>query len=90
MMSDTAADPEKHMEKPEHGAQLLFIGLGLAALLTAASFAIVATDVIWPPGRTAALLVLAIAQMGYTSCFSCIFRLRRATSTISWPWPSDC
>jgi cytochrome o ubiquinol oxidase operon protein cyoD len=64
MMSDTAADPEKHMEKPEHGAQLLFIGLGLAALLTAASFAIVATDVIWPPGRTAALLVLAIAQMG--------------------------
>ncbi len=63
MTSGADVHPDR-AEKPEHGAQSLFIGLGLAALLTAASFAIVATDVVWAPGRYAALLVLAVAQMG--------------------------
>jgi cytochrome o ubiquinol oxidase subunit IV len=40
------------------------IGLVLAALLTAASFAAVYTNLIWGPAIPAALVTLAIAQMG--------------------------
>jgi cytochrome o ubiquinol oxidase operon protein cyoD len=64
MTNNTDAHPESRADEKGNDAQSLFIGLGLAALLTAASFAIVATDVVWPPGRAAALLVLAVAQMG--------------------------
>lgn len=40
------------------------IGLILAALLTIVSFWVASTDALWPPGVTAGLAVLAIAQMG--------------------------
>ena len=40
------------------------IGLVLAALLTAASFAVVYTNLIWGPAIPAALVTLAVAQMG--------------------------
>ncbi len=40
------------------------IGLVLAALLTAASFAVIYTDLIWGPAIPAALVTLAVAQMG--------------------------
>jgi cytochrome o ubiquinol oxidase subunit IV len=40
------------------------IGLGLATLLTAASFTVAASNLIWGPSIPAALIVLAIAQMG--------------------------
>jgi cytochrome o ubiquinol oxidase subunit IV len=40
------------------------IGLGLAALLTVASFYVAVTHEIWGPGIPIALVVLAIAQMG--------------------------
>jgi cytochrome o ubiquinol oxidase subunit IV len=40
------------------------IGLALAALLTAASFAVIYTDLIWGPAIPAALVTLAVAQMG--------------------------
>jgi len=40
------------------------IGLGLAVLLTAASFYVARTHEIWGPGIPIALVVLAIAQMG--------------------------
>jgi cytochrome o ubiquinol oxidase subunit IV len=40
------------------------IGLGLAALLTVASFYAAVTHEIWGPGIPIALVVLAIAQMG--------------------------
>jgi cytochrome o ubiquinol oxidase operon protein cyoD len=40
------------------------VGLCLAGALTAASFYVVATDLIWPPGIPIALAVLAVAQMG--------------------------
>jgi cytochrome o ubiquinol oxidase operon protein cyoD len=40
------------------------IGLLLAAALTAASFYVLGTDLIWAPGIPVALVVLAIAQMG--------------------------
>src|SRR5262249_782363 len=40
------------------------IGLALAALLTAASFGVAYTDLIWGPAIPAALIALAIAQIG--------------------------
>ncbi|WP_010542803.1 cytochrome o ubiquinol oxidase subunit IV [Sphingomonas elodea] len=40
------------------------VGLGLAALLTAAAFAIVNLPLVWRPAIPMALVVLAIAQMG--------------------------
>jgi cytochrome o ubiquinol oxidase operon protein cyoD len=44
--------------------QVYVIGLALAILLTVASFAVVYTHLIWEPAIPAALVVLAIAQMG--------------------------
>ena len=40
------------------------IGLGFALALTAASFGVLLTDLVWPPAVPAALLTLAVAQMG--------------------------
>jgi cytochrome o ubiquinol oxidase operon protein cyoD len=40
------------------------IGLALAVLLTAASFGAVYTDLIWGPAIPAALVALAVAQIG--------------------------
>ena len=40
------------------------VGLGLAVLLTATSFFIAGTDLVWQPSIPVALIVLAIAQMG--------------------------
>ena len=40
------------------------IGLGLALLLTAVSFWVASTSVLWGPGVAMGLVVLAIAQMG--------------------------
>jgi cytochrome o ubiquinol oxidase operon protein cyoD len=39
-------------------------GLAFALLLTAGSFIVAQTDLLWPPGVAAGLAVLAIAQMG--------------------------
>jgi cytochrome o ubiquinol oxidase operon protein cyoD len=48
------------------GSRVLFylLGLGLAVLLTATSFFIAGTDLVWQPSIPIALVVLAIAQMG--------------------------
>jgi cytochrome o ubiquinol oxidase operon protein cyoD len=40
------------------------VGLGLALLLTATSFFIAGTNLVWQPSIPIALIVLAIAQMG--------------------------
>lgn len=40
------------------------IGLGLAILLTATSFFVAGTDLVWQPSIPIAISVLAIAQMG--------------------------
>jgi cytochrome o ubiquinol oxidase operon protein cyoD len=47
-----------------HGVRSYLLGLALAVLLTAASFYFAGSDLIWRPGIAAALIVLAIAQMG--------------------------
>ncbi len=44
--------------------QTYLIGLGLAVLLTATSFYIASTNLVWAPSIPVALVVLAIAQMG--------------------------
>lgn len=48
------------------GARLTvyFTGLGLAVLLTATSFFVAGTNLVWQPSIPVALVVLAIAQMG--------------------------
>ena len=43
---------------------LYVIGLGLALLLTGVSFWVASTSVLWGPGVSVGLVVLAIAQMG--------------------------
>ena len=55
--------------EPQHGSLRSSIlgyvtGLGLAILLTATSFFIAGTDLVWQPSIPVALVVLAIAQMG--------------------------
>jgi cytochrome o ubiquinol oxidase subunit IV len=52
--------------EPSIGEAILgyVIGLVLAALLTAASFAVVYTNLIWGPAIPVALVALAVAQMG--------------------------
>ncbi len=44
--------------------QTYLIGLGLAVLLTATSFFIATTTLVWTPSIPVALVVLAVAQMG--------------------------
>jgi cytochrome o ubiquinol oxidase subunit IV len=44
--------------------QVYLIGLALAVLLTGASFGVVYTDLIWTPAIPAALVALAVAQIG--------------------------
>jgi cytochrome o ubiquinol oxidase operon protein cyoD len=48
----------------ELGISTYVVGLGLALLLTAGSFAVAGTNLIWGPAIPAALLALAVAQMG--------------------------
>jgi cytochrome o ubiquinol oxidase subunit IV len=40
------------------------VGLGLAVLLTIASFVVAQTSLLWPPGIAVGLVVLAFAQIG--------------------------
>jgi cytochrome o ubiquinol oxidase operon protein cyoD len=53
-------------EEGSIGSRLLGygVGLGLAILLTATSFFIAGTDLVWQPSIPVAIIVLAIAQMG--------------------------
>lgn len=80
-------------EEEQHsvGARILgyVVGLVLALLLTATSFFIAGTDLVWQPSIPVALIVLAIAQMGV----HLVFFLHITTgpdNTNNWRWPSDC
>jgi cytochrome o ubiquinol oxidase operon protein cyoD len=61
--SDVAPGDE---EEVRIGPRLLgyVVGLGLAIVLTATSFFVAGTDLVWQPSIPVALVVLAIAQMG--------------------------
>ena len=60
---DVAPGEEEHGSL---GSRVLgyLLGLGLAVLLTATSFFIAGTDLVWQPSIPVAIIVLAIAQMG--------------------------
>ena len=53
-------------EQHDVGTRVLgyVVGLGLALLLTGASFFVADTDLVWQPSIPVAIIVLAIAQMG--------------------------
>jgi len=60
-------DVSKHAEAesdPPAGVFVYTVGLFLAVILTAASFWVANTSVLWAPGVPLGLAVLAIAQMG--------------------------
>jgi cytochrome o ubiquinol oxidase operon protein cyoD len=65
LVSDTTPGDEG-IEAGSVGQAVLgyLIGLFLAILLTATSFFIAGTDLVWTPSIPVALVVLAIAQMG--------------------------
>ncbi|HEX8445449.1 MAG TPA: cytochrome o ubiquinol oxidase subunit IV [Sphingomonas sp.] len=53
-----------HDHELAKGARGYTLGLLMAALLTAASFWIASTDLVWGPAVPAGIVVLAVAQMG--------------------------
>jgi cytochrome o ubiquinol oxidase operon protein cyoD len=60
------APGDEHVEGGRIGPRVLgyVTGLGLAILLTATSFFVAGTNLVWEPSIPVALVVLAIAQMG--------------------------
>ncbi|MBN8874654.1 MAG: cytochrome o ubiquinol oxidase subunit IV [Rhodospirillales bacterium] len=68
---DESGDVAPGVEGPNirAGVQGYLIGLGLAVLLTAASFYAAGSGLIWGPGIPVALIVLAIAQIGVHLAF---------------------
>lgn len=62
--SDAAPGEEFADEDIGAGVRGYLIGLGLAALLTVASFAVLRTQYVWGPAIPVALIVFAIAQIG--------------------------
>ena len=63
--ADTAPGDERAGEDgTDEGIRSYLIGLGLAVLLTAVSFFVAGTSLVWQPSIPIALFVLAIAQMG--------------------------
>jgi cytochrome o ubiquinol oxidase operon protein cyoD len=61
---DSAPGDEEDSGDMARGLAGYLLGLALATLLTAASFWVVSTHLIYGPGVPVAILVLAIAQMG--------------------------
>jgi cytochrome o ubiquinol oxidase operon protein cyoD len=57
-------DERPDAEGIAQGVRNYLIGLGLAILLTATSFFLASTHLVWQPSIPVALIVLAIAQMG--------------------------
>lgn len=61
---DVAPGDEAEQDSVGAGVTGYVIGLVLAGGLTAASFLVLTSGLIWPPAIPAALIALAIAQMG--------------------------
>ena len=63
---DHLYDRTPGVENQESTANVLSytVGLGLAIVLTIASFVVSQTNLLWPPGVAAGLIVLALAQIG--------------------------
>ena len=71
-MNDATSQPGRHDhgdsapgdDPVTKGVLTYTVGLGLAVLLTVASYVVAGTDVIYGPGLPTALVALAIAQIG--------------------------
>ena len=61
---ETAPGEESEHDSIVGGVRSYAVGLVAAAILTAASFALVQFDIVWGPAVPAALVALAIGQMG--------------------------
>ena len=61
---ETAPGEDAERDSIVGGVRSYAIGLVAAAILTAASFALVQFDIVWGPAVPAALVALAIGQMG--------------------------
>lgn len=61
---ETAPGEESEHDSIVGGIRSYAVGLVAAAILTAASFALVQFDIVWAPAVPAALVALAIGQMG--------------------------
>jgi cytochrome o ubiquinol oxidase subunit IV len=63
---DNLHDRSPGVEDQESTANVLSytVGLGLALLLTIVSFVVSQTNLLWAPGVSAGLIVLALAQIG--------------------------
>jgi cytochrome o ubiquinol oxidase operon protein cyoD len=59
-----ASSTPQAQESTRSSAGIYAIGLTLAVILTAISFWVANTSLLWPPGVALGLIVLAIAQMG--------------------------
>ena len=62
--ADTAPGDEYGHGEIAQGVRGYLLGLGLATLLTIASFVVLRTSYVWAPAIPVALIVFAIAQMG--------------------------
>jgi cytochrome o ubiquinol oxidase subunit IV len=64
--NEDTAPGDEHLGDDEatEGVGTYVVGLGLAVLLTAVSFFVSGTTLVWGPSIPVALVVLAIAQMG--------------------------
>jgi cytochrome o ubiquinol oxidase operon protein cyoD len=60
----TESGPGVAEQETSAGFRTYTAGLVFALLLTAASFIVAQTNLLWPPGVSAGLAVLAVAQMG--------------------------
>ena len=61
--ADVAPGDEKDVDLKQRVVGYL-VGLALAIVLTATSFFVAGTDLVWQPSIPVAIIVLAIAQMG--------------------------
>ena len=62
--SDSAPGEERADHSLSHAVRGYAVGLGLAVILTVASFAAAGSGLIYGPGIPVALIALAVAQMG--------------------------
>ena len=77
-------------EGTSSGAFVATIGLFLAVILTATSFWVANTSLLWAPGISLGLAVLAIAQRVSTWFSSCTSRRGLTTPTTFWRWRLGC
>ena len=88
--ADTAPGDQYDGQDIAAGVRGYLIGLALAALLTAASFLVLKTQIVWAPAIPIALIVFAVAQMGVHLVFFLTSPPGRTTPTTCWRWPSAC